>query len=120
MDNKTNNLFFEHKIIEISGLTGKIITKSEFIIPYLEKLVKRTNLKVLKKEYHNFTPFGATVLFILSSSHLAVHTWPEKNYIHLDLFTCSALPDDKSLSKLLEKIFGITQENIKIRKIKYE
>ncbi|MEM9245946.1 MAG: adenosylmethionine decarboxylase, partial [Cyanobacteria bacterium P01_F01_bin.153] len=48
----------------------------------------RGNLSVLRAQSHQFHPHGATVLLLLSESHLSLHTWPEKAYAALDLFTC--------------------------------
>lgn len=35
-----------------------------------------------------FTNNGMTAVAVLAESHIAVHTWPERDYIAIDLFTC--------------------------------
>lgn len=44
--------------------------------------------RVLAVQVHAFQPQGLTGLAMLSTSHLAVHTWPEHGYAAVDVFTC--------------------------------
>jgi S-adenosylmethionine decarboxylase len=45
-------------------------------------------MTVLNKKFHQFDPQGITGFYLLSESHLAFHTWPEKGQISFDLYTC--------------------------------
>lgn len=47
-----------------------------------------TGAHVLKIHVHRFQPQGVTGLALVSTSHLAVHTWPEHGYAAIDIFTC--------------------------------
>ena len=49
---------------------------------------------ILQQCEYSFTPIGCTFLFLLSESHLSVHTFPEKNYIAFDLYTCREYSDN--------------------------
>jgi S-adenosylmethionine decarboxylase len=42
----------------------------------------------LKVAIHKFPLQGITGIVILAESHIAVHTWPECNYMAVDIFTC--------------------------------
>jgi|GEM_PF-262388 S-adenosylmethionine decarboxylase len=42
-------------------------------------------LKVLTQK---FEPNGLTGIVLLAESHISVHTWPELNYVAIDVFTC--------------------------------
>eukprot|EP01064_Diplonema_japonicum_P033280 TRINITY_DN6517_c1_g3_i1.p2 TRINITY_DN6517_c1_g3~~TRINITY_DN6517_c1_g3_i1.p2 ORF type:complete len:209 (+),score=56.62 TRINITY_DN6517_c1_g3_i1:61-627(+) len=44
---------------------------------------------VLKHISHSFNPQGATLLGLLSTSHYAVHTWPERSAFTLDVYFCT-------------------------------
>jgi S-adenosylmethionine/arginine decarboxylase-like enzyme len=56
----------------------------------LISILEKNKIKVLKTIQKIFPPFnGATILFILSESHFAIHTWPEKKLVNLDLFLCN-------------------------------
>ncbi|MCO4794114.1 MAG: S-adenosylmethionine decarboxylase [Bacteriovoracaceae bacterium] len=59
------------------------------------------NLTVIKKSNHKFEPMGETIVFILGESHFSLHTYPEHNYITLDVYICSM---DVDLHSILEKI----------------
>lgn len=58
-------------------------------------LVESLNLRMLKKVFYRFRPVGKTLLFVLSQSHLAIHTFPENKMIHLDLVSCSGLTKEE-------------------------
>lgn len=49
---------------------------------------------VLAKSHHAFEPQGHTLLYLLSESHLSIHTFPEKQYAAIDIYTCRDYPDD--------------------------
>lgn len=35
-----------------------------------------------------FEPQGVTAFAVLAESHLSIHTWPERDYIAIDFYTC--------------------------------
>ncbi|MDR1708400.1 MAG: S-adenosylmethionine decarboxylase, partial [Candidatus Accumulibacter sp.] len=44
-------------------------------------------------------PAGATGAVILAESHLAVHTWPERNAVTLDLYVCNFSRDNRAAAE---------------------
>lgn len=48
---------------------------------------------VLSVQAKQFEPQGATVLVLLSESHLSIHTYPEKGFAALDCYTCGETVD---------------------------
>lgn len=56
----------------------------------IQTYISENNLTLLNKIIHFFEgPTGAfTALYLLSESHLSFHSWPEYNYIAIDIFTC--------------------------------
>lgn len=42
----------------------------------------------LKTSIHKFPEQGITGVCILAESHIAIHTWPECQYMAVDIFTC--------------------------------
>lgn len=61
---------------------------------------------------------GVTAFAILSESHIAAHTWPEKGYLHLDLVTCSRHSVE---TQLLSDVVGHTllPTSIRINHVSY-
>ena len=57
---------------------------------------------ILQEVEHVFQPQGYTLLFLLSESHLSVHTFPEKKYISFDLFTCREYEDNTEYLAIYE------------------
>ena len=39
---------------------------------------------------HQFDPYGVSCTVSLAESHLCCHTWPEKQCVAIDIFTCGA------------------------------
>ena len=42
----------------------------------------------IKASIHKFPIQGITGVILLAESHISIHTWPEHNYIAIDVFTC--------------------------------
>jgi len=93
---------------------------SVFIEKIAQGLIKDLNLNVVKKITHTFHPEGMTFAFILSESHLLIHTWPELDVIHIDLVTCSYCSRkefENSLKVLLSKR---KVKSIKIKSVNFD
>jgi len=91
-----------HLIAEFWG--GKIIEDSREIEKILILAAKKSGNTPLKTVIHKFSPQGITGVLLLAESHIAIHAWPEWNYVAIDIFTCGnkAMPQ-KALEYLKEK-----------------
>jgi S-adenosylmethionine decarboxylase len=81
-----------------------------------DELVKKitdvidTNLTVMNRSSYKFEPEGLTVAYILAESHFTMHTYPESNYLSVDIYICS---NDFDLDLLLVKML----DGLKVRKL---
>jgi spermidine synthase len=79
----------EHITLDIIG-TIKEYDPSvyEKVIREIAKAAKVTILNISK---YKFEPQGFTILALLAESHISFHTFPEKNIISFDFFTCGRI-----------------------------
>jgi len=93
---------------------------SSFVKEIAQDLINDLNLNVVKKTTHTFYPSGATFAFILSESHLLIHTWPELGTIHIDLVTCSYC-SRKEFENSLKAIFSEQKvKSIEIKSVNFD
>ena len=65
------------------------LTKILYFRRQIKNILEKYNIKVLNTSYYVFEPTkGFTLIFILSGSHLAIHTWPEKQLANVDFYLC--------------------------------
>ena len=60
----------------------------------LETICKAYDFTVLNRAAHEFSPQGLSILYLLSESHISIHTFPERDYIALDIYTCREYTDN--------------------------
>jgi len=72
---------------------GKIVEDKEELKKILITAAKKANSTPLKVDIYKFSPHGITGVVLLAESHIAIHSWPEYNYLAIDIFTCG----DKSV-----------------------
>jgi S-adenosylmethionine decarboxylase len=70
-------------------------------------------LNVVGEVKHQFQPYGATMLYLLSESHLSIHTYVDERYAAIDLYCCNPNIDMKIA---LDIIFKYFEGNCVIRK----
>ena len=58
---------------------------------------------------HNFKPYGETLVWVLSESHLSMHTYPEEKYISIDCYTCGKEGNPK---RCIDKILSFLKVKI--------
>ncbi len=83
-----------HFIVEASGCSA-VISQVDRLQEILVEAAKRANAQVWSVSFHKFPPHGVSGVVVISESHLSVQTWPEVNYMALDIYTCgeSSLPE---------------------------
>ena len=103
-----------HLLIDFWG--GKKIEEPKKLERILVAAAKKANNTPLKVSIHKFYPQGVTGIILLAESHIAVHAWPEYDYIAIDIFTCgrNALP--YRAFEYFKKIYQ--PKRVKIREIK--
>ena len=56
--------------------------------------VRDAGLTIVGERFHQFEPGGVTGAVILAESHLAIHTWPEKGSVTIDVYVCNFTTDN--------------------------
>ena len=85
----------KHMICDLRGARNMDLMSSvEGISGILDSICERYQYQVLARSGHAFSPIGATVLYLLSESHISVHTFPERGYVAVDIYTCREMKDD--------------------------
>ena len=79
--------------IDFYGCNATKINSVKFMEEILVIAAKKMHLTVVKTTIHAFSPIGVTGVIVIQESHLAIHTWPEYNYVALDFFTCNKAYD---------------------------
>ena len=78
----------QHLIIEFTNCNKQKIHNLEILDDFFSQEILKYDLIILQKSSHKFQPHGVTMLYLLSESHLSIHTWPEYRYLAFDLYSC--------------------------------
>jgi S-adenosylmethionine decarboxylase proenzyme len=59
-----------------------------------DRICQTYSFEILGKLPHHFSPQGMSLIYMLSESHISIHTFPEKQYAAVDIYTCREYPDN--------------------------
>jgi S-adenosylmethionine decarboxylase len=80
----------KHMLLHVKDVpTSLILERMEAGKPLLDEIVKVCDLHVVNEVGHQFAPSGYTYLFLLSESHMSIHTYPEYGSCYMDIFCCN-------------------------------
>lgn len=101
----------EVSIGETSDPVKSPLNDARKIKKMLREIVKVCDLTILKTSTHKFEPYGITSMFLLSESHVSIHTWPEMGTCAIDVYSCrDGYPVDK-VEDVIKK--HLKTENVK-------
>ncbi len=66
-----------------------VLETIEDIKPLMEKKIESCRLHVVGKCQQQFSPYGATMLYLLSESHLTLHTYVKEKACSINSYTCN-------------------------------
>ena len=76
------------------------LTSAAMLRELCMKACETAGLSVLGEHFYQFNSFdqiqagGATGAVVLAESHLAIHTWPERDGATLDIYVCNVSADN--------------------------
>jgi len=101
----------KHMMCDFKGIKNTELLNN---MSYLHKLLKDICIKydftILSEASHQFEPFGCSILFLLSESHISIHTFPEKNHMSFDIYTCRQYDNND----VYNNIFTLLAKNLDV------
>lgn len=95
----------KHMICDLTNIRNMVHLESmESMHELLINICNKYNFNVLTKTEHQFEPRGLTILYMLSESHISIHTFPEKRYLAFDIYTCRDYDDDSVYIEIYEML----------------
>ncbi|ALS26970.1 adenosylmethionine decarboxylase [Paenibacillus cisolokensis] len=85
--------FGRHVAVDAWGVDFDLLNNAEMLQAHMVEAAEACGATVLSVQAKQFEPQGATVLVLLSESHLSIHTYPEKGFAALDCYTCGETVD---------------------------
>ncbi|MDH5719129.1 MAG: adenosylmethionine decarboxylase [Spirochaetia bacterium] len=73
---------------------------------FCHEKVKDVELTEVGRIFYQFPESGVTGTILLAESHVAIHTWPEKDYLSLDIFVCNVTCDNSEKARKLYDYFA--------------
>jgi S-adenosylmethionine decarboxylase len=95
---------------------GKDVKNPKELKRILITAAKKAKNIPLKVSIYKFSPQGITGVILLAESHIALHNWPEINYLAIDIFTCGCKAMPHKALEYLRKEFN--PEKVEIKEIK--
>lgn len=93
-----------HLIGDLYGCRGdaRLMTDAPTLEAFCKQAVADAGLTTVGSLFHSFGEGeGVTGAVVLAESHLALHTWPEDNYVTLDVYVCSYTNDNSAKAERL-------------------
>jgi len=79
-----------HAILDIYNVPFCVADDLEFWTSLCLKAAEVAKTKVLAKSSYKFEPQGVSGIILISESHISFHSFPEKNFVAFDFYSCGS------------------------------
>jgi S-adenosylmethionine decarboxylase len=97
-----------HLLIDGFGGDNRKMTDESFIYSFLDDypnqidMNKITEPKVTRYMGSKKEDWGISGFVMIAESHISIHTFPEREYVNIDIFSCKDFDDKKAIGKIKE------------------
>ena len=101
-------MFGPHLMMEASGCKKSKLTNIKLLTNLLDKLPEKMDMtKIMPPyvfEYKGLVPedWGLSGIVIIAESHLAIHTFPDKGFVTIDIFSCKDFDVAMAVREIVE------------------
>jgi S-adenosylmethionine decarboxylase len=90
-----------HALIDFHDVLPERLADADLLGTALTRAARAAGMTPLSEPVlHRFPGGGLTGFLPLAESHIAFHTYPERGYIALDIFTCGSAGPDAAIDVL--------------------
>ena len=101
-----------HLLIELYGCPQDRLNDAPFLERTLEDSARDAGATVVISSFYPFSPHGVSGVVVITESHLAIHTWPERGFAAVDVFTCGDTVDSNVIALAIVKAIGAERHEI--------
>lgn len=105
--------FGRHVAVDAWGVEFDKLNDAEWLQAQMIEAAEACGATVLSVQSKQFEPQGATVLVMLSESHLSVHTYPERGFAAIDCYTCGETVDPQLAIDFMVSVLNPTHAHAK-------
>ncbi|WP_248291084.1 adenosylmethionine decarboxylase [Neoroseomonas marina] len=75
-------------VLDLYGCDDTLIDDIDHVREAMLGAARAARATIVQEVFHRFAPWGVSGVVVIAESHLAIHTWPERGYAAVDVFTC--------------------------------
>lgn len=106
------NTLGNHLLVELYDCPQDRLNDAPFLERTLEDSARDAGATVVISSFYPFSPHGVSGVVVITESHLAIHTWPERGYAAVDVFTCGDAVDPRSIAEAIVIALGAKRHEI--------
>lgn len=109
----------QHLILDLYGVDSDLLWNKRLLTKFLNELPSKIGMKVIRKaEVIEYRPYdniisrvfkpvnhiddGLTGFVILAESHCSFHSFPNRNFIYIDIFSCKSFDSNEAAMYITE------------------
>jgi len=110
--------FGQHLILDGYGCNREKLMDLDFIYNFLSEYPSQINMTKIMPPYvfKYYAPvpedWGISGFVIIAESHISIHTFPEKLYMSVDIFSCKPFDGNKAIEDI-SRLFEVQKSEIR-------
>lgn len=98
-DGTGNTAVGHHLLVDLHGVDASLLDDASLLAACLDAAAARCRMTALGPPVmHAFPGGGVTGFILLAESHIALHTYPERGFMALDIFSCGPVDPAEALA----------------------
>ncbi len=111
----SQNALGTHILIDFFDCDVEFLNHRKTIEDCLSEAAIICGATIVEKVIHQFNPHGISGVIVIAESHIAIHTWPENQFVAIDIFTCGDCLNAERAIDFLKK--SLCASDIKVQNI---
>jgi len=95
-----------HLLVDGYGADPELLANESFIEEFLDEFPSLIGMnKISSPHVYNYVgdvpeDWGVSGFVVIAESHISIHTFPTRQYVNIDIFSCKEFDDKGTLDKL--------------------
>lgn len=101
-----------HLILDVWDAAPSSLSDLEYVKSSLLNAAKKAGATIIGYKFHKFHPTGVSGIILIAESHISIHTWPDKGYASIDIYTCGNKCFPSEAKKQILEAFRVKRADV--------